>query len=131
MQKVFGAIEWVVPKLEVVGANQLGWKFAPADAVAEGSWSASLPVGRSTPISVLAPDALQLRVASRRSGNAAQRRYGSRPGPAVAAFINPLKAPSHFLLKLRHCSEVADLLRADVVGTVTSADAWTIAPEAS
>lgn len=129
LQTLFECVEWVAPGFEIVQSHMPGWKFAPADAVADGSLHARLLVGARLPVLSIAPDAagLEQTLASTRVSLC---RQGQEVEQGVGANVlgGPLQALLHFLQELRGCPGAPDLQAGDVVTTGTWTDAWPVDP---
>jgi 2-keto-4-pentenoate hydratase len=128
LQDLFEALEWVAPGFEVVQSHLPGWKFLPADTVADGALHARLLVGPRCAVSELAGDAAALD-ALLAQGSVTLSRDGVAMETGVGANVlgSPLRALLHFLQTLRACPGAPDVQAGDVVTTGTWTDAWPIA----
>ena len=101
LDDLFDAIDWVAPGFEIVQSHLPEWKFAAADAVADGGLA-----GAS--------------VVLRRDKKAVDRGVGAN------VLDGPLLALQHFVRELHQCPGAPDVMPGDVVTTGTWTDAWPV-----
>lgn len=129
LDQLFDCIDWVAPGFEIVQSHMPGWKFMPADTVADQGLHARLLVGPRRPVREIADTAhaLDRLLASARvqlfEGDALRDE-----GSGANVLDGPLHALAHFLAELRNCPGAPDLQPGDVVTTGTWTDAWPVAP---
>jgi 2-keto-4-pentenoate hydratase len=129
LDDLFDAIDWVAPGFEVVQSHLPGWKFLPADTVADGALHAHLLVGPRVPLRELARNAEALDALLANAGVTLIR--NDEPvelGQGSNVLDSPLRALKHFVDTLRACPGAPELLPGDVVTTGTWTDAWAVRP---
>ncbi|OSZ76585.1 2-keto-4-pentenoate hydratase [Hydrogenophaga sp. IBVHS1] len=127
LEQLFEAIDWVAPGFEVVQSHLPGWKFLPADTVADGALHARLLVGRRTPVAELAGNALALDALLASAEVALQKGDATvEQGRGANVLDSPLRALLDFVKTLRACPGAPDLQAGDVVTTGTWTDAWPV-----
>ncbi len=128
LDELFSCIDWVAPGFEIVQSHMQDWKFAAADAVADGALHARLVVGQRTPVRGIASSAqdfcAQLAACSIKLGHNGKLQD---QGAGSNVLGDPLHALQHFLQELRQCPHAPDLLPGDVITTGTWTDAWPVA----
>jgi 2-keto-4-pentenoate hydratase len=129
LDALFDCIDWVAPGFEIVQSHQPGWKFAAADAIADGSLHARLLVGSKVPVRDIARNAQALcATLAAATVRLSQDAAVVDSGAGAAVLDDPLHALLHFIRELRQCPGTADLQPGDVITTGTWTDAWPVAP---
>ena len=128
LQELFACIDWVAPGFEIVQSHMPDWKFAAADAVADGALHARLVVGQRTQVRSVASKADDF-CAKLAACSTTLSCNGKALAQGVGANVlgDPLHALLHFMQELRQCPQAPDLLPGDVVTTGTWTDAWPVA----
>jgi 2-keto-4-pentenoate hydratase len=128
LDELFACIDWVAPGFEIVQSHLAGWKFAAADAVADGALHARLVVGQRTPVRSIASAAQDFctKLAACTT-QLSQDGKAQDQGAGANVLGDPLHALQHFLQTLRQCPNAPDLLPGDVITTGTWTDAWPVA----
>jgi 2-oxo-3-hexenedioate decarboxylase len=128
LDELFNCLDWVAPGFEIVQSHQTDWKFAAADAVADGALHARLLVGTKQPVLSLAPNAQALGAAlAAATVRLSQDATVVDSGAGAAVLGDPLQALLHFARELARCPGAPSLQAGDVVTTGTWTDAWPIA----
>lgn len=129
LDELFDCIAWVAPGFEIVQSHMPGWKFLPADTVADQGLHGRLLVGRKLDVRELADTAHGLEALL---ANARVKLFEGEElrdeGQGANVLDGPLHALAHFLAELRNCPGAPDLSAGDVVTTGTWTDAWPLAP---
>jgi 2-keto-4-pentenoate hydratase len=126
---LFACIEWFAPGFEIVQSHMPGWKFAPADTVADGGLHGRLLVGARRKLRDVAADAAA--VESQLAGARVALLHGADVkdrGVGANVLDGPLHALGYFLDALRDCPGAPDLQPGDIVTTGTWTDAWPVRP---
>jgi 2-keto-4-pentenoate hydratase len=125
---LFNCLDWVAPGFEIVQSHLPGWKFAAADAVADGSLHARLLVGTKVPVRAVAATALALCAALATAGvRLSQDAKVIDSGVGAAVLDDPLQALLHFVHEIALCPGAPSLQVGDVITTGTLTDAWPVA----
>lgn len=129
LDDLFDAIDWVAPGFEIVQSHLPDWKFAAADAVADGGLHARLLVGRRIARDDIGANAARLQAALA-GANVVLRRDKKAVDRGVGANVldGPLLALQHFVRELHQCPGAPDVMPGDVVTTGTWTDAWPVQP---
>lgn len=129
LEQLFQSIGWVAPGFEVVQSHLPDWKFDAADTVADGSLHARLLIGRTVPVTAIAPNADELhRVLAHAQAHLLRGEETVERGSGAHVLGSPLLALMDFLKTLRACEGAPDLKAGDVITTGTWTDAWPVAP---
>lgn len=125
--RILEKIEWLAPSFEIVDCHFDGWKFQPADSVADFSFHWRLIVG--TPRVIGAGEIPELvsrlrdcRITLSNGGTVADRGVGAN------ALGHPLVALAHLAGMLAHQSQFEPLAAGEVITTGTLTAAMPIAP---
>jgi 2-keto-4-pentenoate hydratase len=124
---LFNCLDWVAPGFEIVQSHHTNWKFAAADAVADGSLHARLLVGAKVPVRGVAATALALCAAlATTSVRLSQDAKVVDSGAGAAVLDDPLQALLHFVHEIQLCPGAPSLQAGDVITTGTLTDAWPV-----
>jgi 2-keto-4-pentenoate hydratase len=129
LQQLFDCIDWVAPGFEIVQSHLAEWKFAAADAVADGSLHARLLVGKKLPVSGLAAHAQAFcDLLAATTVRLSQDATVVDSGAGAAVLDDPLHALLHFAREIAQCPGAPSLQAGDVITTGTWTDAWPVLP---
>ncbi len=127
MDELFNCLDWVAPGFEIVQSHQAHWKFAAADAVADGALHAHLLVGKKQPVVSLATTAQAFgAVLAAATVRLSQDAAVIDSGAGAAVLGDPLQALLHFTRELAQCPGAPSLQAGDVITTGTWTDAWPV-----
>lgn len=123
IEALVGCIDWVAPAFEIVHCHFPGWKFQPADAVANCSLHGALLLGEPVAIDQLGSDP----VAALESFSVELSCNGRliEVGRGANVLGNPLNALAHLIAVLSKQTNCLPLQAGEIVttGTVTKANA--------
>ena len=123
LPSLLASIDWVAHAFEIVQSHYPGWKFQPADTVADCSLHGTLLLGEPVPVDQLASDP----VAALESFSMALSRNGEvlEVGRGANVLGNPLIALAHLISVLSKQSEFLPLQANEIVttGSITLAQA--------
>ncbi len=127
LEQLFECLDWVAAGFEIVQSHLPDWKFAAADAVADGSLHARLLVGRKVQVPDIAAsaEALDQQLATA-IVSLSQDGRPVEQGRGANVLEGPLHALHYFMRELRQCPNAADLQAGDVITTGTWTDAWPV-----
>ena len=127
LDDLFNCLDWVAPGFEIVQSHHIDWKFAAADAVADGALHARLLVGQKVPVLSLATNAQALCAAlAAATVRLSQDAKVVDSGAGAAVLGDPLQALLHFARELAQCPGAPSLQAGDVITTGTWTDAWPV-----
>lgn len=129
LDQLWACLDWVAPGFEIVQSHLPDWKFQVTDTVADSGLHGRLLVGRRTPVSAIAPDAV--RFDARLAAATVSLMQGDEvveQGQGRNVLDGPLRALWHFVHALARQPGGPWLQAGDVVTTGTWTDAWPVAP---
>ena len=127
LDELFSCLDWVAPGFEIVQSHHIDWKFAAADAIADGALHAHLLVGTKQPVLGLAANAKELgAVLAAATVRLSQDAKVVDSGAGAAVLGDPLQALLHFARELALCPGAPSLQAGDVITTGTWTDAWPV-----
>ena len=131
LDDLFDAIDWMAPGFEIVQSHLPDWKFAAADAVADGGLHARLLVGRRIAGARSGADAANAATPCwpARSWPAAQDGQAVERGVGANVLDGPLLALAAFPARTAPAARARPIcMPGDVVTTGTWTDAWPVPP---
>ncbi len=123
VETLVGCIDWVAHAFEIVHCHYPGWKFQPADAVANCALHGTLLVGEPVDIDQLAPDPVTVLQSFSLELSCDGKLIEGGRGSNVLG--NPLNALAHLIAVLSKQSKSLPIQADEIVttGTVTTAKA--------